>query len=1176
MWCWTSVTFLLIFLSIRLSVVTTTSSVVFRNGIYDGIVVAIAPNVPETSKDKLLESIRQSFIDASANLFTATDRMARFGHIRILVPKTWSSGDIRGFQNELATHETWNDADVRIGDANPQYGDQPYTLQPGLCGEPASYIHLTPKFFTETNDTLRKYGPTGKVLLHEWAHYRYGVFDEYGYPGDATYPAVYSDGAEMHPTACSNAQLQGQISESCKEYGTTDPRCKFEPKIDQRGVNSSIMSMHFLPEVNQFCDHNSHNKFAPTKQNALCNRRSVWEVMKSHPDFNQTYIGAVNFGHPTFSVVRPSSSRYVLLLDCSSNMNNFVNKNSSTMQRITFVRSAAVRFIEDSLPNGSLLSLIAFGDRAQVLKPLSEMSPSSRKGFTNAIPWVTCGGAYRNIVSALREAIKQLNTPSSNRTDGTIITVTNGLSDNAQGYEDVKAELVRRNIRAVNIIYPPMPEVTPLPSLADVTAGRNYMIAEIGAGQKGNSSTLAQLLSAFDDAVVTQSGNPTEDRITMYERVHPIRDGDISGSFVVDSSIGKNMRVVISYYQRENVVSLLLRSPKRAFGIDDYDDDNKKRILTFNIKDEEIMTGVWTYEITVNRHDDQPITVTASAQPKQGQQPITLSVRTNVGSKAVDARKTPIVIYAELFKGSRPVINAKVRAIIERPKINNTHSFTEIELLDNGSGAPDANKHDGVYSRYFTQFVDPVGAFGFYSITIYADDNDGRSRVVGEDLRYIGNSGVRPQDPRTSFCCGKEGPQMLTESAGPFQRVSSAPAFLITVLPSSDVDVFPPSTVHDLKVDSVDPVTGYITLSWTAPGKDYDSGTVSSYELRYYNNYQSLINNFEWTGLITVPVTIEPAGILQSITFFPPDGRNRFYYFAIRAIDGAQKGEVSNVVMSFVPPEPTTTTPPTFPTDSTGSMVVPTQPSIARPLLTAELIGIIVGCTLAFLLAVAIIVALICANRRRRKLQEKKMTHHTVSQVHGPDVVRPPSIALLPPNGKDSYINTSGLSTPTKSEEFIKNENSNGSVYYTQASSLINPRQFVPASEFLQHHDKQLNNSYTNNGGNQSNNYYYEDETGQVTRSPYSGHYAPMDVVVDRTSISSKPSSYGSQQTAEVTSNSGYGLVVHQRDIAGYVNSSYEDGSENSAETARLRPDTGLAYGPMVTAPRRVLSESQV
>ena len=30
------------------------------------------------------------------------------------------------------------------------------------------------------------------MFVHEWSKYRYGVFEEHGYPGDPKYPAFYN------------------------------------------------------------------------------------------------------------------------------------------------------------------------------------------------------------------------------------------------------------------------------------------------------------------------------------------------------------------------------------------------------------------------------------------------------------------------------------------------------------------------------------------------------------------------------------------------------------------------------------------------------------------------------------------------------------------------------------------------------------------------------------------------------------------------------------------------------------------------------------------------------------------------------------------------------------------------------------------------------------------------
>lgn len=66
-------------------------------------------------------------------------------------------------------------------------------MQPGGCGDPGDHIHLTPEYVATLNltDNIDKYGPASKVFVHEWAHLRYGVFDEYGIRGDAMYPLFY-------------------------------------------------------------------------------------------------------------------------------------------------------------------------------------------------------------------------------------------------------------------------------------------------------------------------------------------------------------------------------------------------------------------------------------------------------------------------------------------------------------------------------------------------------------------------------------------------------------------------------------------------------------------------------------------------------------------------------------------------------------------------------------------------------------------------------------------------------------------------------------------------------------------------------------------------------------------------------------------------------------------------
>jgi hypothetical protein len=105
---------------------------------------------------------------------------------------------------------------VRIAPASSTYQDTPYTIQPGGCGDPGDHIHLTPQYVATLNltDNLATFGPAGKVFVHEWAHLRYGVFDEYGLRGDASYPLFYrpettgEDSASVAPNVCADEEVK--------------------------------------------------------------------------------------------------------------------------------------------------------------------------------------------------------------------------------------------------------------------------------------------------------------------------------------------------------------------------------------------------------------------------------------------------------------------------------------------------------------------------------------------------------------------------------------------------------------------------------------------------------------------------------------------------------------------------------------------------------------------------------------------------------------------------------------------------------------------------------------------------------------------------------------------------------------------------------------------------------
>ncbi len=65
-----------------------------------------------------------------------------------------------------------DDGAIRVEEANPAYGDEPYTVQTGGCGERGRWTHLTPGYILAQNDRTL-YGPPGAVFLSQWARLRW-------------------------------------------------------------------------------------------------------------------------------------------------------------------------------------------------------------------------------------------------------------------------------------------------------------------------------------------------------------------------------------------------------------------------------------------------------------------------------------------------------------------------------------------------------------------------------------------------------------------------------------------------------------------------------------------------------------------------------------------------------------------------------------------------------------------------------------------------------------------------------------------------------------------------------------------------------------------------------------------------------------------------------------------
>lgn len=94
--------------------------------------------------------------------------------------------------------------------------------------------------------------------MHEFAHLRFGVFDEYGIRQSSQHPVYYVEDSELYlrPTACSTDIKGDFINEvkdsACEPIDSTEvlnKDCVFLPSAYNNKATASVMYAQFLKEV---------------------------------------------------------------------------------------------------------------------------------------------------------------------------------------------------------------------------------------------------------------------------------------------------------------------------------------------------------------------------------------------------------------------------------------------------------------------------------------------------------------------------------------------------------------------------------------------------------------------------------------------------------------------------------------------------------------------------------------------------------------------------------------------------------------------------------------------------------------------------------------------------------------------------------------------------------------
>ncbi|XP_072546820.1 calcium-activated chloride channel regulator 1-like [Salminus brasiliensis] len=833
---------------------------------YTDILIAINPAVPENKE--LITQIKEMITSGSEYLFQALNNIVFFKEVNILVPPTWYG------TYEKAIRETYEKANVIIDQPNPEFGDEPYTKQMKGCGEEGEHIHFTPDFLLEDH-FLNTYGPRGKVFVHEWAHLRWGVFDEYN-----KRKPFYLSGKQIEATRCIR-DISGKRFKVTNgkhvpcvddvETGLPTEGCLFFPDREQE-TSASIMYMQSLDSVKAFCSVEEHNTEAPNMQNEKCDYKAthtvIFQESVDSDALNTLTPLQSSPPAPIFKLIQRQHRIVCLILDVSGSMQE--------NERLLRLQQAATLFLSEIVEKGAHVGIVQFSTKADIVSPLTEADDkASRDSLIRKLPKTASGKT--NMCTGLQLGFEVLRKDDGSTNGDEVIFLTDGEATDK--VEDC-LQLAVNSGAIINTIALGPTASNVLKTMANLTDGKFIL-----ANQTLLSNQLVEAFSFFS----MSDGDLTKQTIQLVSTGKTTADW-FNGTVPIDRTVGNSTTFTIIY--ERSTPTVYIESPSgQVYNQAHITENTATKMITLNIPGT-TEPGDWKYSFLNKPTNAQSITLTVmSRAAHEDVPPITVNAKTNQPTS--DGSK-PMVVHADVRQKYLPVLGAKVMATLESDTGHSEHLY----LLDNGAGA-DSFKDDGVYFRYFTKFKT-----GRYNLKVHVTSKDGDISL--SPRRYSGALYVPGYIVNGELELNPPKPPIKVQPAdvGNFTRTATGESFVVIIPPDVPQPNFPPNRVTDLSAEIQEDT---VLLNWTAPGEDYDQGTAKSYEIKWSESLETLQKNFSSANpLNTSALQPQEAGLVEQHSFLPdiPVQNGTTLFFALRSEDkGAIKSEVSNIAgaKKFVP-----------------------------------------------------------------------------------------------------------------------------------------------------------------------------------------------------------------------------------------------------------------------------------
>merc|ERR1711915_95556 len=684
---------------------------------YNGITLHISPHLDENQNANLIDNIKVVFDNASTATYYGSNSRAYFHSIDIILPLSWKTNRAQRTFNSMM-------ADIYVDEMSVSlHGKMPYNEHARLCQSEGDRMNIQASFFSNLTETVETLGTTGSLITKQWMSYRYGIFEEIGFPMDSRYPSAYCSSAGGSPVvvSCSDVPLKdtGFTSIRGASYTQEDCHCSKEGSLencmyisvaDQDLILSSLMGFSQIPLNTVFCDDEyfPHEDQHPSMHNDLCDQQSTFGVVLKHYDFlyGHNEPSFVEDTDPILKIWKQALNVRVIL-DTKQDRDFGNNLITAVKQWIQLEQEKGVDFGSHVIFSGGLywnITEIEF------------------KNMQDIVYTPTTQGTFSNLSKAINNAREDFGSYASEEMPHFIILISDGT------------ETVGHMVDAVDDAY--HVHVVAI----DTSNSNNVNMVDIATKSKGyyvhSGSNALQVQKALNSFTSTFSYHSESEASQIF--TSRFRGKNALFSVPVDSTL-KNIQLQLFFESTDlSDVSLKLENGKKSL-IDITDFATFKKIPV------EEMFGEW--KLSLESKSEFQVDVQILGEKKEESdwirldceiRPTLVNGPNNVGSR----------IVARAFSGNNPIINAKVTAF-----------FGESSITLEDLGDADEDKLDSVIGDGIYTGILPAGESGPVECQMETDS---------ESFVHLGFEPDYPEifklELKQPFCCGSQVPEPKTST----------------------------------------------------------------------------------------------------------------------------------------------------------------------------------------------------------------------------------------------------------------------------------------------------------------------------------------------------------------------------------------------------------------------------